>query len=200
MVGSKSRAINLLAMLLIGAVVLIVSLTALGSFDPTADGEPLWQTELGSIQILPDSTEVRPLMEDLPPYPLSVRLSAAHESGETDSAYGLLLGQKNGTVAIMVSPLGYVAIWRGSSDADFETKHYYLPWQTWPHVRTGDRKNEILVYLDGDKMTVRLNREWLWEGDNIDQAEWIGIVGESYGAETSLDFHLAEISAVEAGN
>ena len=187
-------------MLLIGTVVLIVSLTALGFFDPIADGEPVWRTELGSMHIHPESAEVRRLMDDLPRSPISVRLTAAHESGEMDSSYGILLGQENGNIAVMISPLGYVAIWQQSSDAGFETKDYYLPWQTWPHVRTAGQTNEILVYLDGDTMTVRLNREWLWEESNIEPGEWIGIIGESYGGDASIDFHLAEISAVEAGN
>lgn len=199
MVNSKSRIITLLATLLFGTIVLIVSLAALGFSDPITTAEPLWQKELNSMLILPESSEVRWLTEDIPSSPISVRLTAGYEAGESDSSYGLLLGQENDAVAVMVSPLGYVAIRQQPSSVDSGTVNYYLPWQTWPHVQTADQKNELLVYLDGDTITVRVNREWLWEENEIEHIERIGIIGESYGEEVSIDFQLAELSAVESG-
>ena len=199
MVSSKSRAITLAAVLLLGSIVLIVSLSALGFFDPIAVGEPIWQQELDPMAVGPESTEVRWLKNDLPDSPLSVRLTASYDAGESDSAYGLLLGQEDKSTAVVVSPLGYAAVWQQPSSTDSETVNYYLPWQTWPHVQTGVESNELLVSLDGDQISVRVNGEWLWEAGEIERVDRIGIVGISYGGNVSIDFHSADLSAVEPG-
>ena len=195
MVASKYRILTLLALLLIGTIILATSLIALGFFDPFAGEWPVWQRRLTSMQIPPQKREVRWLKEELPHLPFSIRLTAHYEKGELDSGYGLLLSQENGNIALMVSPLGYVAIWQEPISAGLKSEHFYLPWQTWPHVRTGDAVNEIMVVLEEDTMSVRVNREWLWEGQQIGNISRIGVIGESYGGESSISFQRAEILA-----
>ena len=199
MVNSKSRAITLLAALLIGAIVIVVSLSALGLFDPMPGGVQIWQQELDPIQVISQSSEVRWLHEELPQSPLSVRLTAGYDSGELDSAYGLVLGQGDENIAVMVSPLGYTAIRQQPSFTNSDETDYYLPWQTWPHVHTADEANELFVYLDGHTITVRLNREWLWEAGEIERVDRIGLIAESYGEDVLIDFHTAELTAVDSG-
>jgi hypothetical protein len=124
-----------------------------------------------------------------------MRLKARLGSGETDSAYGLLLGQGNETMAVAVSPLGYVAIWKAASPESAQPAQFLLPWQTWPHVRTGDRENEILVNRDGDKISVRVNRERLWEGGEFEPIDRAGFFVASYGGEAVVDLTSVEIFA-----
>lgn len=194
MVTSKSRFVTLLSLLLISSIVLVASLSALSFFDPLAKEDPALQKPLKPMPISPESKEIRWLQENLPQPTLSVRVTAGYGSGDLDSAYGILLGQGNKYFAIMISPLGYVSIWEQSASTEGETEIYHIPWQTWPHIRTGDSQNEIFVNLDGDSLSVRINREWLWETRGVDRVDRVGIIGESYGGDVSIDFKLAEIS------
>jgi len=45
---------------------------------------------------------------------------------------------------------------------------------------------------------VRINREWFWEGANIEAIRAAGVIGESFGEAVIINFHSAEISAVES--
>ncbi len=197
MVKSKIRSINTFVLFLMGAGIAILILIVSGYFDPKPYGSVIWQQELFPIEIGSKSSEIRWLAADLPDSPISVRLTANHASGEIDTDFGLLLGQGETYVAIAVSPLGNVAIWEQSDVANSTHPNYHLPWQTWPHVRTDNEVNEILILLDGDILIVRLNREWLWEGSGFDQIEGIGIFGVSYGQNSIINFQLAEIAIEE---
>lgn len=195
MVKSKSRAINLLAVLLLISLVLAVALSATGYLDPIKEGELIWQGSPGSLQIAPGSTEVRWLYDDLNQSPVAFRLSASLSAGEADSAYGLLLGQEDGAIAVLLSPLGYAAVSQQPYPANSGAKNFYLPWQTWPHVRRGEQENELYVVQDGNTLTVRVNREWLWEAQGIERITRMGIIGESFNDAAAVGFHSADISA-----
>ncbi len=198
MVSSKSRAVTLLAVLLISTVLVAVALAAIGVFDPPlAQVEPIWREELSAIAVAPQSTRTTWLKEDLPDAPLAVELVAALKSGESDSAYGLIFKQESAQIIVAVSPLGNVAVWKEGAANDSGAPDFYLPWQTWPHVRTGNRANELLVEYNGGTVTVRLNSEWLWETDHVGQFHKAGIYAASFGEEAIIDFQQLELSAVQ---
>jgi hypothetical protein len=197
MVTSKSRITTLLALFLIFSIVLGVFLIALGLFDPIEKDKPIWQKTLTPIRVTSQSIKVSWLKEALPQSPYSIRVTGNFDSGEMDSAFGLVLSQTNEHIVVLVSPLGYVSIWHAPSLANKNSRDYYLPWQTWPHISAGDSENEIYARVNGDKLSIRINREWLWDIDGIDQIDGFGIIGESFGEETTIDFHLAELSAID---
>ncbi|MFN2161204.1 MAG: hypothetical protein ACK2UR_20330 [Candidatus Promineifilaceae bacterium] len=198
MVNSKPRAISFLALFIVCVVFLVALLSVLEVFDPLPDRELIWQEELQAMHVPPKSAEQRWLKEELPLAPLEIRLTAAYGGGEIDSGYGLILGQDEGSISIMISPLGYAAVSQQRNSDESGAVDFLMPWQTWPHIHTGDDINELLVYLDGDRMTVRINREWFWEGANIEAIRAAGVIGESFGEAVMINFHSAEISAVES--
>jgi hypothetical protein len=194
---SKPRLVTLLAILLIGSIILAAFVLAVGFSDPIANENQIWQTSLAPMKISSGTRDIQWLRENLPQPPFSVRITASHASGDLDSAYGILLDQENSKIAVMVSPLGYTSIWRESNSTNEISEVIYLPWQSWPHVRTGNEENEIYISLIGDSMSVRVNRELLWEGSGIDSIYRIGIMGESFGEDAAIRFQLAEISSIE---
>lgn len=183
-----------MALFLFGAILLIALFSALGLFDPAQPGETVWKKELTPIRIRPESADQRWLIEELPSSPLSVRLIAGYDSGDLDSAYGLLFGQGDDSIAVMISPLGNVAVASHTAPEMSGAGGHYLPWQTWPHVRTGSQTNDLLVNLEDDTINIRLNGEFLWERNGIKPVNRIGLIGASYGEEVTIDYRLAEIS------
>jgi hypothetical protein len=197
MVVSKTRAVSFLARLILCTIFLIVLLSLLGVFDPLPDGELIWQTELNAMDVPPQSADLRWLNKELPSLPLGIQLTAAYGDGEIDSGYGLILGQDDGNITVMISPLGYAAVSQQPDGAESGKADSLLPWQPWPHIRAGEATNELLVTLENDIMTVRVNREWLWESEGIQAIRTVGIIGESFGEEVTIDFQSAEISVVD---
>ena len=130
------------------------------------------------------------MADPLPSGRYSLRLTAAREDGETDIGYGLALGDENEYLAVAVSPLGYLSVWQ-KSGAETDT---ILPWQTWPHVGRGLEPNEI--WLDSEengRLTIRINREFLWEGEIEPPSGQIGLIGESFGETAVVDFQAVRI-------
>lgn len=182
---------------LLASTVLAVLLIAAGAFDPKPFGS-LLQTDHPGRQVLTNGGET--LYRQTPPWPpatppsrYSVRLAAAYEGGEMDSAYGLAVGDSDNQVVIAVSPLGYVAV-RAESDGD--TPDYLFPWQTWPHVRTGTAENEIWVDVarhgSDSLITIRVNRELLWEAEIDGAPADIALWQATFGAPVTVDFRSLE--------
>ncbi|MFO7680191.1 MAG: hypothetical protein R6X34_09080 [Chloroflexota bacterium] len=179
------RALRVFFVLLMGGTAVMIALIQSGLFDPKPVGK--WAAERPlSPQTIPAYMQQRFwLDETLPTNAASLRLTAALQEGEADSAYGLLLGSKNDHLAVAVSPLGYLSVWQVTEN---ET-NVMLPWQTWPHVRRGGEPNEIwLDVAENGRLTIRINREWLWSGDVETPVGQVGVVGESFGETAVVDF------------
>jgi len=187
------RWLNRTAILILVITLLAISLIASGVFDPTPSGPRLWQRELPRMSVPPDSRKINWLQEDVPESPFTVRMAGAHQSGEKDIGYGLVLGDDEGYLAVAVSPLGYLAIWETDGQDPISGDSYLLEWQTWPHVRTDGDSNEIWIDVAGDRAGVRVNREWLWEGRITKEAGNVGILGESFGEPAVIDFGAIEL-------
>lgn len=177
------------AVFLSAITLVIIILISSGVFDPTPLGPSFEREDLQPMIVEPLSRQVRWIRNDIPS-PFTARMTAVLGSGEYDSAYGLVLGDEEGTFSVAVSPLGYLAVWETTS-----SDSYYLKWQTWPHVHKNHEINEIWLDIEGDRAQVRINRERLWEGDIEVQGRNIGILGESFGEEVEIEFESIELFA-----
>ncbi len=188
MVGRSGLRPLYLAVLLGTAV--LITLILSGVFDPKPIGLPAWDVEPGEVQVAAGGELVEWLQNapTLPPA-YTLRLTAALVSGENDSAYGLAIGGADERLTIAVSPLGYVMIEQGGEPI--------LPWQTWPHVRTGEQTNEIWLDVRPsgaiNQLTVRLNRELLWSGELEWSGKEIGLTAESFGETAVINFQRLEL-------
>lgn len=200
---AAGRVLRLIAAALALVAVALVLLSALGAFDPRPLG-PLFKSAYPGPMGLEGEGEMfqwRPSPFATLPARRSLRLTANYVSGEMDSGYGLALGngargdgtrgdgaRGDGTLTAAVSPLGEVAVWTTTAGE----KRYLLPWQPWPHVRTGAATNEIWLDIDATAnpahVTAWVNRERLWQGEialtSGEVAPWLG----SYGGSVTVDF------------
>lgn len=186
------------AVVLALTAVLLISLIALGLFDPQPVGELSWTAVPQTLTIPPGEQTIVWLPEPLPSGNWSVRATITHQSGELDSGAGLVLGDGCTAVIIALSPLGYTTIQQTPPTTTYcslPTVHRSLPtalpWQPWPHVRLDDAANEIWLDVVEGQIRVRLNRELLWAGDLPIQPTTVGIVGQSFG-DTAV-FHFSPL-------
>lgn len=125
--------------------------------------------------------------------PFSLRLTAALATGEADSGYGVALGGPAAEWVVALSPLGYVAIWQTVAGQRVDV----LPWQTWPHARPGTTSNEFQLDVQAGQMTVRINRERLWQGEwppaGLPASGQVGLYAQSFGDSATFDFQALAI-------
>jgi hypothetical protein len=184
--------LRLAAFLLALGLAVAVLLIAAGVFDPRPLG-PLLRRDHPGIHALPATGEMSlpqspPWPASTPPDRFSVRMTAALVSGETDSGYGLALGEAE-QLLIAVSPTGYVAVREAKGGAP---PTFLLPWQPWPHVRPGEQANEI--WLDvartrtGAEVTAWVNRERLWRGALDGPPDDVKLWLAGFDGPVSVDF------------
>ncbi|MCA9917362.1 MAG: hypothetical protein KC445_05385 [Anaerolineales bacterium] len=163
---------------LLATAVLLIMLIATGLFDPKPVGK--WQTTLPTQTVSVEQTgqTIVWLDEMLPVGDFSVRGTAVYQSGNPDSGIGLALGSEDDAFIVALSPLGYVLVQQGDEAL--------MPWQPWPHVQLNDAPNEIWIDMRGDQLTVRLNRELLWQGTHLLATRRFGLFGERFAAETAV--------------
>lgn len=171
------------AVALLTLIFIIILLITTGFFDPSS-------TETNHITIRPTTLTIAPQNKQIiwqapiPTLPYSIKLNAALQSGEVDSGYGLLLGTENEHFGIAVAPTGYLTVWQTGKQETI-----FLPWQTWPHVQTGNSPNEIWLDMAADGLaTVRVNREFLWSDEIVMPMGEVGVYGESFGETAVIDF------------
>jgi hypothetical protein len=195
MAPTHSRWLARAAVLLPLVTVLAIGIIASGVFDPSPAGTRRWRLEDKQILLSPQSRDIIWLEEQVPDSPITIRMTASHKSGEEDIGYGLLLGDEAAYLAVAVSPLGYLAIWESDVQSGGSTDSYLLEWQTWPHVKTEGSPNEIWVDIVGNQAGVRVNREWLWEGEITSGSGNVGLLGESFAETAVIDFESVELFA-----
>jgi len=172
---------------LLATAVFLISLIALGVFDPKPIGT--LQTTLPA-QMLTVSEPGQTIVwqEEIAAETFSVRGTAVWQSGSLDSGVGLVLGNEQQAFITAVSPLGYVFIQQGDT--------IILPWQPWPHVRADE--NEIWLDVHGETITVRINREVLWQGDYAFTGKQAGLFGENFGGTAVYTLQPIEIFAAKS--
>jgi hypothetical protein len=177
---------GILAYLLATAVFLIF-LIATGVFDPKPIGERQTTLPETSLTVNEPGQTITWLDEALPEGDFSVRGTAVYQSGSLDSGVGLALGDETGQFIVAVSPLGYVLVQQDETAV--------LPWQPWPHVRLESNPNEIWIDVQGQEITVRINRELLWQGTYSLPTQTPGLFGENFGETAVYAFPTLEIFA-----
>ncbi len=188
--GSWPGWLRLAALMILAGAAIALSLSLSGALAPRPAG-PLALTIPVTRQVIPDGGRTRQWLAPLGPAARrqTVRLAGTWEWGESDIAFGLLVGGPADHLAVAVSPLGYVAIWRQSAGKIAS----FLPWQSWPHVRQAGATNEIQLDIEGDRLIVRLNREMLWQGATDMDMDQVGVLAESFGGRAEVRFESLRV-------
>ena len=213
--ATTRRALRLVAALLLVVAVTLLALIASGAFDPHPLGSLARRDRPGPLTLSGrgEMLASQPLPWPAPPARYSVRLTAAHATGETDSAYGLALGD-DATLTVAVSPLGQAAVWQTVTGEDEPLT--LLPWQPFPHVRAacsagwqpalqGEQTagcqpalqgNEIWLDVKNEdgrtRVTARINRELLWEGEVAAPGDGVALWLASFGGAVTVDFQTLD--------
>ena len=194
--SQAQHAVRWVAVALLVFATLFIALVARGLFDPEPCGPLASRATPGSFALAERGEKL--IKQSAPfggqPRCYSVRLTAAHTVGERDSGYGLAVGDQRAALVVAVSPLGEAAVWQTVAGED--APRYLLPWQPWPHVRQGIASNEIWLDVAEDddlmRVTARINRELLWEGEverlYSGTALWLG----SFGGPVTVDFQTLD--------
>ncbi|MCP4424165.1 MAG: hypothetical protein GY803_06715 [Chloroflexi bacterium] len=195
--SNSARWLRWAAGLLAGTAVLAVILILSGVFDPQPAGALQWERPLTPQTVPAHSSQIVWIDQIAPEPPYSVRLTAAHNSGETDIVYGLALGGDNAYAGFAVSPLGYAAVWESHSAIRNPRLRVVVhsAFRPWPHVRQGD--NEIWVDVTEETVAARVNRELLWTGETAVDSGRIGLLAESFGETAVIDFQSVEFFAAK---
>ena len=213
------QVLGLAAVLLLALTVGAIGFISAGFFDPKPVGEITAELALKP-QYVPGQTEnIQWQNEPLPADDFSLRLTAAYQSGDLDSGYGLALGADESVLIVALSPLGYVTIHQlerpstiveDSADLNnmiangpsfsppknegLMADTTILDWQPWPHVNQGTETNEIWLDKRGDTITIYINREHLWTGPiSPPPSSQIGLFTASFNKTTTIDFKTLEI-------
>ena len=170
---------------LLGTAVLLIILIASGVFDPKPVGELQKTLPATTLTAHEFGQTIRWLDDPLPDGDFSVRGTAVFQSGNLDSGIGLALGDAEQALVVAVSPLGYVLVQQGDA--------VLLPWQPWPHVQLEENPNEIWIDVRETEITVRLNRELLWEGEHSLSTRSFGLFGERFEETAVYTFPTLEL-------
>jgi hypothetical protein len=205
------RILSLSAVLLLLATVLAIGFISAGFFDPQPVGSLAAEIPLTAQSVPALGQSLTWLNHPLSDGGYSLHLTAAHQSGETDISYGLALGNEEAALVIAVSPLGYIAIHQRhvpislaqdnldnmiANNPNLATTVPFsltdlLPFQRWPHTNPGQAANEIWLDKQGDTITIRLNRELLWQGSfPLSPAARPGLWLASFNDQTTVEFQL----------
>lgn len=176
------RWLGLAAVLLLVATVAAISLISTGLFDPQPLGEQVSRQTLSPRTVAAGETGLFWTDTPLPETPASLRLDA--EGGTKATAgYGLAVGNPEEYLGAAVSSAGYVALWQQAGSE----RNYLLPWQPWPHVRP-DASNEMQIDVDGEQITIRVNRELLWQGESQLHGRQVALLGQGFADEATIFF------------
>ncbi len=64
-----------------------------------------------------------------------------------------------------------------------------LPWQPWPHIRPGEQRNEFLLEMVEEQVTIRLNGELLWQGRWRGRGRVPALYLTTYNQPVTITFH-----------
>lgn len=185
--------------LLLATTAVIILLILCGVFDPKPIGELVVKRPLFPQIVAPEAPRITWLEETTPVASYTVRLTAAQMEKDSergmDVGYGLVLGKDDAHIVVAVSPLSNLSVWQETEQGIAAI----MPWQPWPHVARDSAANEIWVDVDHggrlkrSHLTIRINRELLWEGEIVRPSGHIGVIAESFGEETIVDYQTIEI-------
>lgn len=179
-----------------------IGLISAGTFDPDFNGPLQSKISLFRQHVPARSSAIHWLDHSAPEIDYSLRMRAKLSEGESDVGYGLTLGGSEGYILVALSPLGYLTVRdqgyanevSPSDSSQHNSERPYLPWQTWPHVRTGEQSNEIWINVNSGAISeIRINGELLHVQDLPLEGRRIGLWAESYGKAASIEFLELEL-------
>jgi hypothetical protein len=173
-------------LLLLAVVVLLISLIVSGRFDPQPLGTLQWSQEPVTASQFFSEPRIVWLARPLPPPPYTIRLTAALQSGDPDSAYGLALGSENEYLVTAVTPTGYFL-------PPTPNPHSPFPILPWPHINQLNAANEIWLDVTTESVTIRINGELYGEERLAVPPGHIGLWGMSWGETAVIDFRHIEL-------
>ena len=177
------RWLGLTAVVVLLGSVLAIALISAGLFDPMPIGSLVTRRSLEPVIVPAGEKRIDWLADSVPKVPFSARLSASLQGGEQDIAYGIAVAGQEGDLFVAISPLGYAAIWLEENGE----QQMLFPWQPWPHVRLDESPNEIQLDIYRERVEVRVNREFLWEGVWMAEGD-VGLFVRSFGEAAIVDF------------
>ena len=210
--------LSLTAVLLLAITVVGIGFISAGFFDPKPIGEFTAELPLQPITVAADQQTFTWLDYDLTAESYSLRLTAAHQSGDLDSGYGLAVGNTEEALLIALSPTGYATIQThllipteittgNQNDLDNMIANNpslsqpsnqitpILDWQPWPHIQRGNETNEIWIDKNGRTLTIIINREQLYTGSLSFSTTQIALWTATFNQPTTINFEKMTIFA-----
>jgi hypothetical protein len=160
---TQTRTLQLTGLFMLLTAVTIIILSAGGFFDPYQAGKLIYTSEPIEL-VVPAGEHETIWLTELSPANFSVRTAVALKNGEPDSGAGLILKGSCGQLLIAVSGNGRVTIQQ--LDPENCSPNPGLPWQPWPHLNMGTAPNELWLDVTNKQITVRINREVLWQAQS----------------------------------
>jgi len=202
------RILGLTAVLLLIITVTAIGFISAGFFDPKPVGELTAELPLQPITVEANEETLTWLDYPLTAESYTLRLTAAHQSGDPDSGYGLAVGNAQEVLLIALSPTGYatVQIYQPSqrcqalmindgspNTIDEKCLASVFDWQPWPHVKTGSQTNEIWLDKRGQTITIYINRELLYTGSLALYTPQIALWTATNNQPTTINFEKLTI-------
>ncbi len=189
---TTKRWLQLVAFTMTLTAVSLIILIASGTFDPGRMENRVWQR--GPLNLAVAGGERETIwLTDVPEGDFEVHTAVAHQNGELDSGAGLVIEGECGQLLVASSPLGYATVQHSPTTSVRCSLPTDIPWQPWPHIKTGSESNELWLEAAEGLVTVRVNREILWQAAVEIEAQQLGIFAESFGGETEFEFQTIEL-------
>jgi hypothetical protein len=177
---------KLLPIMVLGMVLVALFLGGLiyaGIFDPIPHPDHFTTESLGNHTIPAFATETHWVKSFTDNQGLIAGISLEHIGGNSDISLGMLWGDDDRYLAIMVTPQGQAWV---SEFALGQERVLLLP-QPWVHV---GEFNEILVEENAGSTTIWLNREILWQGSLSPFKPQIGWTAVNYSQKSDIQTHI----------
>lgn len=169
------------AVVVFSAALLAAVLAGVG--DPRPVGRLVWEDEPGVYELEGAEATLMPVLSREFSPSGTLELIARQVGGPGEAAYGLWWGD----IRAMVSGSGYMGVWIGDDPI--------YPWQPFPHVRGPGGQNCIQIVIVDNHLLVRLNDEFVAEGDVDEMATAeVGVIVETFGRGGAVvDFERVRI-------
>ncbi len=178
------------AWLILPFIIAGIGFISAGVFDPPLAGPLQAHAQLAPVTVAAEQTRITALPLTVHT-PFSLQMSARLAEGSAETSYGLQFAEDDRQLTLAVSPAGYVRVWQVAGGQTID----WLPWQPWPHVRSGSVINTWWVNggVEQGSLVVRLNGELLWRARQADYCQSeagcrVSLWGNSPTGQATLDY------------
>jgi hypothetical protein len=153
----------------------------MGRWSFIAHNDAHFQATAGAlIAHMTESPETVVALTQSPGGDFTLEVAGAPVNGANDMAYGLVFDWQDAAhySAVLVNGNGYAEAYR----AEGKTRTDWFVWGQWPHIVFGG-PNRVRVDVRGERVTVRVNDEWLVEGTRPAPGGQIGLIARGAAGE-----------------